>query len=331
MQSVVFKGPFQVAIEERPVPKIESPSDAIVKVHYTALCGSELHVYRGHQPSGPGFIMGHEFMGEIYETGSAMRNFKKGDHAIAAFTTSCGNCFYCNRSMSSRCIESKLFGSPVLDGGHAEFVRVPNADATLAPVPDGIDKAKLVFMADIFPTGYFAAYNAFKGIPQEEIESSTVVLLGCGPVGLFALANAQSYKPKNLIAVDKVDSRLEKAKDFGAEAWNIKDEEALRERVKKLTDSRGADIVIEVVGHADALRAGFDILRPFGRLSSVGVHNEAVPWSGFEAYSKNLTMETGRCPARSIFPNALKSFREYQDRFDFMAADIRPLSEAPKR
>lgn len=245
--------------------------------------------------------MGHEVLGVVWEAGSAIQSFNQGDTVIAPFTTSCGECFYCSRKMSSRCLQSKLFGSPMLDGGHAEYVRVPQADSSLVHTPDAIDKVKLVFMADIFPTGYFAALNAFKGMSPEEIEASTVLLLGCGPVGLFALLNAQSYQPKNLVVFDKVDSRLQRAKSFGAEVWNIEtDEHAAKKRIMDLTDGRGADIVIEVVGHADALRTGFDLLRPFGRISSVGVHNEEVPWSGFEAYAKNLSMESGRCPVRSL-------------------------------
>ncbi|KAJ5881360.1 uncharacterized protein N7529_000032 [Penicillium soppii] len=302
MQAVVFKEPFRVVLEERPIPTIQLPTDVVVKVQYTALCGSELHVYRGHQPSGANFIMGHEFIGEVWEIGSAIKNFRKGDDVIAPFTTSCGVCFYCSRSMSSRCVESKLFGSPVLDGGQAEYVRVPLADSSLVQTPEAIDKIKLVFMADIFPTGYFAALNAFKGIDEKEINNSTVLLFGCGPVGLFALINALSYRPGHVLAIDKVASRLQEAKKLGAEEWNYeKDEQGLKDRVMELTDGRGADIVIEVVGHSDALRMGFDLLRPFGRISSVGVHNENLPWTGFEAYWKNLSIQLGRCPVRSSY------------------------------
>jgi threonine dehydrogenase-like Zn-dependent dehydrogenase len=176
------------------------------------------------------------------------------------------------------------------------------ADASLIKAPNGVDEKKLVFMADIFPTGYFAALNAFKGLEESSIKDSTVVLLGCGPVGLFALVSALEYHPKHLIAVDKVPSRLQRANELGAEAWNVNtDKEDLEKRVKELTDGRGADIVIEIVGHADALRLGFDLLRPFGHISSVGVHNEPVPWTGFEAYSKNLSIQMGRCPARSEY------------------------------
>ncbi|OJI96484.1 hypothetical protein ASPVEDRAFT_48666 [Aspergillus versicolor CBS 583.65] len=329
MQAVVFKGPLHVAVEERPVPVVQNETEVVLKVRYTALCGSELHVYRGHQPAQPNFIMGHEFTGEVVELGSGVQNFKKGDLVVVPFTVNCGTCFYCSLDLSSRCVNSKLFGSPVLDGGQAEYVRVPMADASLIKAPKGVDEKKLVFMADIFPTGYFAALNAFKGSAESSIKNSTVVILGCGPVGLFALISALEYHPKHLIAVDKVPSRLERAKELGAEVWNADtDKEGLEKRVKDLTDGRGADVVIEVVGHADALRLGFDLLRPFGRISSVGVHNEPVPWTGFEAYSKNLSLQMGRCPARSMFKEAMVLFAKKQDVFDFMVADVRPLSQA---
>ena len=277
MRAVVFKGTEQVAIEDRPVPKIKDPTDIIIKVHYTALCGSELHVYRGHQPSGTGFIMGHEFTGTVTETGSDIKNVKKGDKIVTPFTTNCGDCFYCKKGYSSRCAKSLLFGSAVLDGGQAEYARIPFADSTVVKAPSNIDEKKLVLMADIFPTGYFCAANAFRGMDEATIQSSVVLLIGCGPVGLCALLNALDYKPKALLAIDGVDSRLELAKRLGAEPWNYqKDMEGLEKRVKELSDGRGADTVMELVGRSDALGMGFKLLRPWGNISSIGVHVSLV-------------------------------------------------------
>ncbi|KAJ5774839.1 Alcohol dehydrogenase superfamily zinc-type [Penicillium paradoxum] len=329
MQAVVFKGPLEVAVEERPIPKIEDPTDVILKVRYTALCGSEMHVFRGHQPSGTGFVMGHEFTGEVVEVGSSVNNFHNGDKVVSPFTVSCGECFYCERGFSSRCARSKLYGTAILDGGQAEYVRVPLADSTLFKVPETVDEKKLVLMADIFPTGFFAASNAFSGTSPEEVQNSTVLLFGCGPVGICALISALEHKPKHLIAIDSVPDRLELAKSLGAEPWNFQtDEEGLRQRVKELTEGRGADVVIEVVGHSSALRMGFDLLRPWGRLSSVGVHNGEIPWTGNEAYAKNIRLQMGRCPVRSIFGPAMELFEKKQDVLNFMSQDIRPLSQA---
>jgi threonine dehydrogenase-like Zn-dependent dehydrogenase len=329
MKAVVFHGKFDVKIEDRPIPKIVDPTDIIVKIRYSALCGSELHVFRGHQPSKTGFIMGHESTGEVVELGSAVKNHKKGDHVVMPFTVSCGECFYCQRGFSSRCEKCLLFGCPLLDGGQAEYMRVPLADATAVKAPPGIEEKKLVLMADIFPTGYFAAANAFKGLDQSIISQSVVVLIGCGPVGLCALINALEYKPKILLAVDRVESRLALAKKLGAEPWNDQtDREGLQKRVMELTNGRGADAVIEGVGHADALKTAFELLRPWGVISSFGVHNEDIPWTGNQAYGKNLTIQMGRCPVRSVFPKALEVLEKKQHLLDFMTDHIMSLDDA---
>ncbi|KAJ5142404.1 hypothetical protein N7526_003399, partial [Penicillium atrosanguineum] len=325
MQAVVFKGHLEVALEQRPRPQIQDPTDVILKVRYTALCGSELHVFRGHQPSGTGFIMGHEFTGEVFETGTEVRAFQKGNRVVSPFTVSCGTCFYCAGGVH---LSVQLYGTAVLDGGQAEYVRIPLADSTLCHAPAAIDEKKLVLMADIFPTGYFAARNAFQALDPEAIQNSTVLLFGCGPVGICALVSALEYHPKHLIAVDSIESRLQLAQGLGAESWNyLKSEHGLRNRVKELTDGRGADIVIEVVGHSSALRLGFEMLRPWGILSSVGVHNGEIPWTGNEAYGKNLRLQMGRCPA-GIFGEAMDLLAKKQDVLNFMSHDIRPLSQA---
>ncbi|KAL9099051.1 MAG: hypothetical protein Q9163_005395 [Psora crenata] len=234
MNAVIFKGPYKVAVEDRPIPKLKEPTDIIVKVHYSALCGSELHVFRGREPSPTDFIMGHEFTGTVEEIGSHVKNFQKGD----------------------------------------QIVRVPLADTTAVKAPEGIVDNALVLMADIFPTGYFAANNVFKDMTNEQIADATVVLIGCGPVGLCALINAETYKPKHLLAVDSVQSRLDLAESLGAEPWNFEtDREGLKKRMEELTEGRGADAIIEVVGTSPALKMGFELMRPWGVISSVGVHN----------------------------------------------------------
>jgi threonine dehydrogenase-like Zn-dependent dehydrogenase len=276
---------------------------------------SELHVYRGHQPSGTDFIMGHEFTGHVSEVGSSIKNFKVGDRVVTPFTVSCGECFYCKHGFTSRCAKSQLFGSTGLDGGQAEYVRVPLADSSAMKAPEGVKDEVLVLMADIFPTGWFACDNAFKQLSKEEISESTVVLVGCGPVALCSLVNIVDYKPKHILAVDSVPSRLELAKSLGAEPWNFMENwEGLDKRVKELTDGRGADVVIEVVGLSAALKMGFELLRPWGIISSVGVHNAEIPWTGNQAYGKNLRIQMGRCPVRSVFPQALEKLKVHQDK-----------------
>lgn len=329
MRAVVLKGVKSIAVEERPIPTIQDPKDIIVKVRYTALCGSELHVFRGHQPSKPGFIMGHEFTGSVHEVGSDVRNLKPGDPIVSPFTVSCGACFYCTQGFSSRCEKCLLFGCPLLDGAQAEYVRVPLAESTVVKAPSGIEDLKLCLMADIFPTGYFAASNALGGLKPKIVSESVVVVIGCGPVGLCALIAAGEYKPKALLAVDGIEDRLETARSLGAEPWNYQTQrEELSKRVLELTDGRGADAVIEVVGHSSALEMGFQLLRPWGIISSVGVHNGEIPWTGNQAYGKNLTIKMGRCPVRSIFTEALELLEKKQHLLNFMTETIMPLSEA---
>lgn len=293
--------------------------------------------------------MGHEFTGEVVELGDGVKKFEKGDLIVTPFTISCGECFYCKKGNSSRCEKCQLYGTVVLDGGQAEYARIPLADSTVVKAPPGIDEKKLVLMADIFPTGYFAAYNAFKGQEHADIWDQTVVLIGCGPVAMCALVNALEYSPKHLLAVDSIPARLEQAKKLGAEPWNFKENmEGLEKRVKELTEGRGADAVIECVGHSDALELGFKLLRPWGRISSIGVHNGEIPWTGNQAYGKNLTIQMGRCPVRSLFEKALKMLEKNQDKleyvdprlwfwkvldvadrfYSFMIDNIRPMSQA---
>ncbi|KAG5926077.1 hypothetical protein E4U53_003167 [Claviceps sorghi] len=237
MKAVVFEGPYRVSVQERPVPEILDSGDAIVKVEATALCGSELHVFRGHQKSAPGFIMGHEFTGTVCQVGSGVRTLQIGDRIVSPFTVSC----------------------------------------TSVKAPKTISDQALLLMADIFPTGYFGVKSALQLSTAVDVAQSTIVVIGCGPVGLCAIAAASSLNPQHLFAVDAVDSRLDVARRLGAEPLNFKqDADEMRKRVMEATHGRGADIVVEVVGLSPALRTAFELVRPFGVISSIGVHNAEV-------------------------------------------------------
>lgn len=189
-------------------------------------------------------------------------------------------CFYCRNGFTSRCKDSRLFGSEALDGGQAEYVRVPHANGTLVRAPPAISDRALVLMADIWPTGYYGAKSAWELLSMRDADADdgvTAVVIGCGPVGLCAVLAAMEFKPKNLFAVDAVEERLEQAREMGAEPLNFRtDPEGMRRRVMEVTGGRGADVVIEVVGLSPALRTAFDLVRPFGVISSIGVHNGEV-------------------------------------------------------
>ncbi|RYP60235.1 hypothetical protein DL769_008196 [Monosporascus sp. CRB-8-3] len=309
MKAVVFDGPRKVSLQQRPVPKIQQDGDIIVKVQTAALCDSELHVYRGHERgSGSGFIMGHEFTGIVVDVGKHVKSVKVGDKIVSPFTVSWADS---------------------LIGAQAEYVRVPLADGTVMKAPPELDDEALILMADIFPTGFFGARNAFNALGTQKPSEATAVVIGCGPVGLCAIVSALEYKPKHLFAVDSIDSRLELAKSLGAEPLNFKTErEYMTSRIKEVTDGRGADIVIEVVGLSPALRTAFDILRPFGFISSIGVHNAEIPFDGHDAYGKNVRLQMGRCPVRAVFPDALEVLKKKQHLFGFMFEKVMPLSMA---
>lgn len=297
MQALTFHDIKTIRYESVPDPEIKEPTDVIVQVRLTAICGSDLHPYHGREKGlDPGTIMGHEFVGEIVEIGPEVRKFKSGDVVCSPFTTNCGRCFYCRIGLTARCAQGQLFGwverGAGLHGGQAEYVRLPLADATLVKVPEGVTLEEALLLGDNFSTGYFCASMA-------EIEpEGTYVVVGCGPVGLMAILAAREMAAEKLYAVDSVPERLALAREFGAVAVNYQAEDAVS-RVKEVTEGRGAGAVLEVVGSPQATRTAYELVRPGGVIAIAGVHTEThFAISPVQAYDKNLTIKTGRCPAR---------------------------------
>jgi threonine dehydrogenase-like Zn-dependent dehydrogenase len=292
------------------------------------------HYFRGDQKATPGFICGHETVGHITTLGSSVTNFSIGDHVIVPFSTACGSCFFCSSGESSRCSKGVLFGcitpSATIDGGQAEYIRVPHAASSLVKAPISIPEDMLILMADVFPTGYFAASRFLKDVPETQKEDITAVVLGCGPVGICAIVSAiylTGGKAK-IFAVDSIPERLAAAEKLGAIPIALSDEPVAK--IKAASYGRGADVVMEVVGHADALQLAFELIRPFGKISSVGVHNEQISFQGFALYSKNVTMAFGRCPVRSIFDEALAVYEVLEEWLRFLCEVKMPLEQAPE-
>lgn len=248
------------------------------------------------------------------------------------FYTACGNCFYCVRGQASRCAEGQLFGNALsadsIDGGQAEYVRVPLCDTTCVRAPTTIPEEMLVLMADIFPTGYFAASRFLKDLNDRDRKEFTSVVVGCGPVGLCAIACAITMVD-TVYAIDSVPERLEQAAALGAIPIHLTEQDPVAE-IKKVTDGRGADVVMEVVGHGDALQLSLDLIRPWGSISSVGMHNHALGFEGFQLYSKNATLAFGRCPVRSIFEDALELLVKQQDKVSWLCGKTMSLEDAPQ-
>ena len=324
---------IQVAVEDRPYPAVQKPTDATLKVTSTALCGSDLHYYRGHLKCEPGFICGHEFVGEIVEKGDAVKKFNIGDKVVVPFYTACLECYYCVRGQASRCTKGELYGNSVpantIDGGQAEYVRCPLADTTFVLAPKDIPEEMLVLMADIFPTGYFAAARYLKDLPQRDKDEFTVAVIGCGPVGICAMTCALTMvSPGRVFAIDSVPERLAEAEKIGAKPINLNDNPV--EKIKAASEGRGADVVIECVGHSDAFLLGFDMIRPWGQISSIGVHTEKFEVNGLLLYGKNVSMAFGRCPVRSIFEDALKVLVKEQKKVAFLCGKTMSLEDAPE-
>jgi threonine dehydrogenase-like Zn-dependent dehydrogenase len=329
MKAITFQGKDTVEYESVPDPRIESPDDAIVRVSLTAVCGSDLHVYHEREKGQErGTVMGHEFVGEIVEVGQAVYHFEQGYRAMSPFSTSCGVCSSCRTGLTGRCVRGQLFGwvtnGTGLQGGQAEYVRVPMADSTLMRIPDDVSDEEAILLCDVFPTGYFCASMA--GI----VEDGTYAVIGCGPVGLMAILGARELGAAMIYAIDPVIYRLGHAERFGAVPIDHSKDDPLA-ILRGATDGRGADAVLEAVGTEEATRTAFDLVRLGGTIAAVGVHAEvAPPFTQNEAYGKNLTYSIGRCPSRYYMELLLPLVQEHRLDITSVITHRMPLEEAAR-
>src|SRR5665213_3948454 len=267
MKALVYLGPAKKAFEERPVPGITAPTDAIVKITKTTICGTDLHILKGDVPTcEPGRILGHEGVGIVDQAGSAVTAFKPGDRVLISCISACGKCFYCRKLMYSHCTSGGWILGNRIDGTQAEFVRIPYADTSLYPIPEGVDEEALVMLSDILPTGFEC------GVLNGKIQpGSTVGIVGSGPIGLAALLTAQFYAPAQVIMIDLDDRRLAIAQRFGATAIVNSTDSHAAEAVLKLTDGRGVDTAIEAVGIPATFELCEKIVAPGGVIANIGV------------------------------------------------------------
>ena len=304
MKALTFHGIRQIKYESIADPAIQSETDAIVRVKLCAICGSDLHVYNGSEKGcDHSTAMGHEFVGEVVEVGSRVSTLSSGQVVMSPFSTSCGNCRFCRMGLTSRCVQSQLFGwrqnNAGLHGGQSEYIRVPLADSTLLPIPATLPLEHALLLGDVIPTGYFCAYQA------EINPAGTYVVIGCGAVGLMAIIGAVQLGATSVFAIDTIPERLKLAESFGARPLNAKHLDVQREVIEK-TNGHGADAVLEAVGSNSSLRLAYSLVRPGGTISMVGVNNEStLPFSPSDAYNKNLIFKVGRCPARFLIEKLL--------------------------
>lgn len=366
MKALVFHKPKDVRVDNVPDPIIEQPTDAIIRVTATAICGSDLHIYNGMFPQARPMVLGHEFMGVVEETGSGVSNLKKGDRVIIPFPISCGSCWFCSNQLPTHCEHSNeehygpeggllkgkgggLFGYTDLyggySGGQAQYVRVPYADIGPRVVPSSFSDEQVLFLTDIFPTGYTAVdWAQLKG-------GETVVVFGCGPVGLMAQKVAWLKGAGRVIALDVQDYRMEMARVVcNAETINAKDEHAV-EKIREMTGGRGADVCIDAVGmEADrsiweklgniiqmekgtinALRMCFDAVRRGGTVSVVGVYGS--PYDNFplhQLFDKGIIFRSGQAPVHNYIDHLIELVTNNKIRLDDIITHRLPLSEAPK-
>jgi threonine dehydrogenase-like Zn-dependent dehydrogenase len=306
MQAITFEDVETLSCGAVADPELIEEGDALVAVTAAGICGSDLHPYLGRERGlDRGTVMGHELVGRVVETGRAVRTLARGDRVVAPFTTCCGECWYCERGLTSRCVRGQLFGWVEAGRGQhraqAQRVRVPHPDATRVRVPHAHeDDGRAELAGDVLSTALFAAELA-------DIRAGDVVaVIGCGAVGLLAVRTALARGAGSVFALDVVPSRLALAERFGATAVSIGGDDAVAV-VHDQTGGRGADRAIEAVGSPAATRTAADLLRPGGTLAAVGVHTEtALALSPGEIYDRNLTYAAGRCPARRMLPAALE-------------------------
>jgi alcohol dehydrogenase len=288
MRALVYLGPGKKALEERPIPRIDKPTDAIVRVRKTTICGTDLHILKGDVTTCvPGRILGHEGIGTVAETGSAVTQFQPGDPVLISCISSCGKCDYCRKGMYSHCTTGGWILGNEIDGTQAEYVRIPHADTSLYAVPTGVDEDALVMLSDILPTGFECGVLNGKVQP-----GATIAVVGAGPVGLAALLTAQFYSPAAIIAIDLDDNRLAVARKLGATATINSGDGKAAETLMQLTGGRGVDAAIEAVGVPATFLLCQDIVAPGGTIANIGVHGSKVDLHLERLWSHNVTLTT---------------------------------------
>lgn len=306
MKAVIYAQKGKVALEEKPKPTIVNPTDAVVRMVQTTICGTDLHILGGDVPETPeGTILGHEAIGIVDEVGSAVNNFKPGDKVIVSCVTACNTCYYCKKGIPAHCENGGWILGHLINGTQSEYIHIPQADGSLYHAPETVSDDALVMLSDILPTSYEIGVQASHINPGD-----TVCIVGAGPIGLAALLTAQFYSPSRIIMVDLAQSRLEQSKRFGAtDVICSGDAETVKAKVDELTGGRGVDVAMECVGYP----ATFDICQKIvsigGHLANVGVHGKPVSFDLQDLWIKNITLSTGLVNANTteLLLNVLQS------------------------
>ncbi len=286
MKALVYLGPNKKALEDRPIPTINMPTDAVVRVEKATVCGTDIHIIKGDVSScQPGRILGHEGTGIIDKIGSAVRFFKPGDRVLISCISACGKCAYCRQKIYSHCVTGGWMLGNKVDGTQADFVRTPYADTSLHHIPKGMDEDALVLLSDILPTGFEC------GVLDGKIKSGdSVAIVGAGPIGLAALLSVQRYSPKKIFVIDIDNNRLEMAKRFGATTTINNNEVNAHEKIMQLTHNSGVDTAIETLGITVSTKLCNHIIAPRGVIVNIGASRAKVDLLLEESWNRQVTV-----------------------------------------
>ena len=307
MKALVYHAPGEKSWQDMAEPQIQKPTDAIVRIDTTTICGTDLHIMKGDVPAvTPGRILGHEGVGEIVELGSDVTQFAVGDKVIISCIKSCGRCSFCQQGIFAHCLGNEgasgigwVFGH-LIDGTQAEFVRVPYAETSLYKVPDTVSNAQGVMLSDILPTGFEIGVQ-YGGVKPGDV----VAVVGAGPVGLSVMSTAGLYGASRIIAIDLDANRVAEAKKFGATDGVDPAAANWKDQVLALTDGWGLDVAVEAVGVPDTFQMCTQIVRPGGRVANVGVHGKPVELQLQDLWIHNITISMGLVNANTT-PMLLK-------------------------
>jgi alcohol dehydrogenase len=306
MKALVYHGPGERAWETVPDPKILDPTDAIVRIDASTICGTDLHILKGDVPEvTPGTILGHEAVGTVVEVGAAVTTVVPGDRVLVSCITSCGRCQFCKDGRYGLCTGGGgwIFGHTI-DGLQAEFARVPFADTSVYKVPEGLTDEDVLFLADILPTAFEV------GVMNGGIQpGDTVAVVGAGPIGLATIMTAKLFTPGHIVAIDLADSRLEKALEFGADSTINNNREDAVARIMELTEGMGVDVAVEAVGVPDTFELCTALVRPGGHVANVGVHGHSVTLHLETLWIKGVTITTGLVDTKTT-PQLLRLIQE---------------------
>lgn len=290
MKAAVYESAGVLKLVDKERPHVVKPTDAVVRMQKTTICGTDLHILGGDVPAcKPGTTLGHEGIGIVEEVGDGVNNFKVGDRVIVSCVTACNTCYYCKHNLPSHCENGGWILGHLIEGTQSEYIHIPQADGSLYHAPDSVNDEALVMLSDILPTAYEIGV-----LPSHVKPGDTVCIVGAGPIGLSALLSVQFYSPSRIIMVDLSQARLDASREFGATDTVLSTTTAeVKAKIDEMTGGRGVDVVFECVGYPATFDICQNVVSIGGHISNVGVHGKPVTFNLDDLWIKNITLSTG--------------------------------------